>query len=278
MRRVAGQRKRKRRKKRNATGAGVWALLLCAAVLVGVAWLMPKPQAVNETEPAPTVLTPNPYDADDFQYDGQYLTCLAGESVLGVDVSSHQGVIDWQQVKDAGFEFAILRVGYRGYESGEINLDTMAQRNYEGAKAAGLKVGAYFFSQAVNEAEALEEAEFLLDQIALWDVDMPVVFDWEYVNDTARTANMDKRSLTWCTQAFAQRIQLAGYQPMLYFNPHLAQDFLELEQLADYPFWLALYTQEMTYPYQVDMWQYTQDGTVPGINGNVDINLCLPYE
>ena len=267
----------KRKKKRAELVWGLGALLLCGVVLLAVILLLPG--SPIHIDPTPTtILPPNPYDEDDFAYDGAYLTCLTGESVLGLDVSSHQGVIDWQKVRAAGFEFVMIRVGYRGYESGLLNVDSRAQQNYEGARAAGLKVGAYFFSQAVNDAEAREEAAFVMDQIALWRVEMPVVFDWEYVDASARTAAMDKAALTRCTRAFVSTVEAAGYDAMVYFNPHLSRNLLDLEQLVDIPFWLALYTDQMTFDHRIQMWQYTQEGRIPGIEGNVDINLWLPYE
>ena len=267
----------KRKKRSGELAWGMGALVLCGVALLAVILLLPG--SPIHIEPTPTtILPPNPYDEDDFAYDGQYLTCLTGPSVLGLDVSSHQGTIDWKQVKAAGFEFVMIRVGYRGYESGLLNVDSRAQQNYEGARAAGLKVGAYFFSQAVNDAEARQEAAFVMDQIALWRVEMPVVFDWEYVDASARTATMDKAALTRCTRAFVSAVEAAGYDAMVYFNPHLSRNLLDLEQLVDIPFWLALYTDQMTFDHRIQMWQYTQEGRIPGIEGNVDINLWLPYE
>ena len=115
-----------------------------------------------ETTTEPTLPPPeaNPYGPLDFQYDGRYLSCLAGESILGIDVSAHQQQIDWEAVAAAGIRFVMLRVGYRGYETGALVYDEYVQSNYQGAKAAGLQVGAYFFSQAISVEEALEEAEF----------------------------------------------------------------------------------------------------------------------
>lgn len=256
---------------------GICVLVLVLLVLVLVALSLPKAEPVPEaSEPTEMVLMPNPFTETDFQYDGKYLTCLSQESVLGIDVSSHQGVIDWQQVADTGVGFVMIRVGYRGYESGLLNADTLAQANYEGAKAAGLKVGAYFFSQAVNTEEALEEAVFVLEATRDWKLDMPVVYDWEYLGDHARTAGVDGQTVMACIQVFNDRIRQAGHSPMIYFNPFQAERFLDLEALADYPFWLALYTDRMDYDYAVDMWQYTSEGEVPGIEGPVDINLWFP--
>ena len=234
--------------------------------------------ALDDEATEPTLPPPeaNLYGPTDFQYDGNYLTCLAGESVLGIDVSAHQQQVDWEKVADAGIEFVMIRVGYRGYKVGTIKMDPYAQSNYEGAKAAGLKIGVYFFSQAISTGEVIEEAQWLLSAIRDWELDMPVVYDWEYVSDAARTADMTPRKLTNYTKVFCGMVKNAGYQPMVYFNRHHAKDMLYLEELTDYPFWLAMYQDRMTYPYKVRMWQYTSEGSVPGIEGHVDINLWFP--
>ena len=266
-----------KKKQQQELRRGLAALAVILAGLLALGVILVRRVPVQPPEPT-TILPPNPYGETDFRYEGDYLTCLSGPSVLGIDVSSHQQTIDWQQVADAGIEFVMIRVGYRGYETGLINPDTMAQQNYAGAKAAGLRVGAYFFSQAVNEQEAIEEAEFVLEQISPWQVDMPVVFDWEYVDDAARTEEMTGTDIIACIDAFNQKITEAGYSPMVYFNPHMVRNTLDLEQLAEYPFWLAMYSDRMTFEYRVDMWQYTHEGSVPGITGNVDINLWLAEE
>ena len=280
--------KRKKSKKRKELWMGVAVLSVILAVLLGIALSLagePAPPSVEEfpTQPPQTVpptLPPpeeNPYGPMDFQYEGQYLTCTAGESTLGIDVSTHQGVIDWQQVAASPVEFVMIRVGYRGYESGWIQADDYAKANYEGAKAAGLKVGVYFFSQALDEWEAVEEASFVLSAIKDWQLDLPVVYDWEYVKEEARTGRMNARQVTDCTLAFCRVIQAAGYQPMVYFNTHQAQEHLILEEVTAYPFWLAMYSDRMTYAYKVRMWQYTDKGKVPGIEGSVDLNLLFTY-
>jgi len=236
----------------------------------------PTTEIVFEQYP---LLPKNPYGKNDFQYYGDYLKCLAGESVMGIDVSRYQGNIDWEQVWDAGVKFAMIRVGGRSYgEDGEIYDDINAQVNYNGAKAAGLDVGVYFFAQAINLEEAREEAEYVLDKIRDWDLDMPVVYDWEYVSSKARTAEVDNDTLTACTLEFCRIIEEAGYEPMVYFNPTQARSRVNLEALMEYKFWLAMYSERMTYPYKIDMWQYTDQGTVPGIEGFVDINLFFVYD
>ena len=232
------------------------------------------------TTAEPTVPPPEAgiYGPTDFQFDGDYLTCLSGESILGIDVSEHQYDIDWQQVKAAGIEFVMIRVGFRGYETGLVKPDKRALEYYQGAVAAGLDIGVYFFSQATTPEEAIEEARFVLDFTAGWDLKYPVVYDWEYISDTARTANVDRRMLTDCSIAFCEEIRSAGRNPMVYFNRRQGNTQLYLYELEDYPFWLAMYSYRMTYPYKVEMWQYTNQGKVPGIEGDVDINLWLEYD
>ena len=156
--------------------------------------------------------------------------------------------------------------------------DTLFQQNIEGALEAGLQVGVYFFSQAITVAEAEEEADFVLKRIADYELTMPVVYDWEYISAEARTAKMDRRTLTDCYLAFCGKIQEAGYTPMAYFNTYQSRSLMNLTELEAYPFWLALYSDRMTYPYRIEMWQYTDSGRVPGIQGNVDINLYFVDE
>lgn len=228
------------------------------------------------TAPPPATPEPNPYQAGDFLQEDGYLVSAVSNSIPGIDVSEHQQAVDWTQVKDAGFEFVMVRAGYRGYTEGELYEDSMFASHLAGARDAGLEVGVYFFSQAVTVAEAREEAAFVLQLLNKNQLDMPVVYDWEYVSGDARTANMDSRTLTDCAIAFCEAVEEAGYTPMVYFNANLAQNLLLLEELTDYGFWLAMYADQMEFPHRVDLWQYTQTGTVPGIEGNVDLNLYLP--
>lgn len=236
----------------------------------------------TEASTGPTLPPPeaNPYGRNDFQYnENNYLSCLAGESSNGIDVSAYQGEVDWQQVKDSGIDFAMVRAGYRGYgEKGTLVKDKYAEANLEGAIAAGLDVGVYFFSQALNTQEVEEEVEFLLEIIEGYELTMPVVYDWEYVSEEARTANMDARTLTDCSLHFCKLIEEAGYTPMVYFNTYQARDLLYLPELKEYDFWLAWYSDRMRFPYKLKMWQYTCYGKVPGIEGDVDINILFHYD
>ncbi len=266
------------------TAAAAFTLILVTVCLIlgaGVREEIPEQTEATEetvTESTQGPFAENPYGAEDFQQEDGFLTCLSGESVLGIDVSSFQGEIDWDAVAGAGVKFVMIRIGGRGYGAeGKLYADELAQVNYEKAKAAGLQVGAYFFSQAVSVEEAIEEAAYALRQIKDWELTMPLAFDWEYLGEEARTANVDKRTLTDCTLAFCRTVELAGHEAMTYFNPNQSDNHVYLEELTDYRGWLAMYTEQMTYPYRVDMWQYTNEGSVPGVDGPVDINLYFPY-
>ena len=239
--------------------------LLMAAVVLG-AHLLSGPEIPEER-----VWTP-----EDFSWQDGFLQCDAAEVVTGIDVSSHQQQIDWQQVKAAGIEFVFVRLGYRGYETGLLTEDALALENLDGARAAGLSVGAYLFSQALDIEEAEEEAAFALEILAGRRLDLPLVFDWEYVSEEARTGGMDRRTLTDCTLAFCRAVESAGYEPMVYFNGSQARDLLDLEELSGYRFWLAQYDHSLSFPCRADFWQYTDSGKVPGISGKVDLDLIFP--
>lgn len=237
-----------------------------------------------EAEPLPTIepiIEPeaNPYGRLDFQYNKQnYLYCLRQESYPGVDVSAFQKDIDWQQVKDSGIRFAMLRLGYRGYESGKLVEDEYIQQNLKNTKEVGMPIGAYFFSQALTIKEVDEEIDFMLKVLGDYELHMPIVLDWEIPTADARTARMDARTLTALQEYFCETMTEKGYTPMVYFNWHQSNTLLYLNELEDYPFWLALYDNRMTYPYHVEMWQYTANGRVPGISGDVDLNVYMPKQ
>lgn len=238
-------------------------------------------ESQEETQPAPDYpildLEPNPYGPDDFDFRGRYLECSTGPCTIGVDVSYWQGEINWPLVKAAGMEFAMIRLGWRGSTEGNIGEDSTAAANYRGAKDAGMQVGGYFFSQAVTAEEAVEEAEFVLEMIKDWKMDMPIVFDWEDAGGT-RPIGMDPRTLTDCAKAFCETIENAGYEAMVYTNWNQAFYDLYLEELSEYGLWLAMYEAEMEFPYKIDMWQYSCTGSVPGVEGPVDLNIYFQYE
>ena len=226
-------------------------------------------------------IAPNTYDGDAFVVKNGFLTYQGdAPSYVGIDVSSHQDQIDWAQVAAAGVDFAMIRVGYRGYTVGSINKDTYFDYNIKNALANGLEVGVYFFSQATTEEEALEEARQTLDWIRGYDITYPVVFDWEEVDEEgSRSQGTDGQTVTQCALAFCGAVEDAGYLAMTYGSPSkIYAGGLDLSQLQDYPFWLAHYTTGWTptsFRHHYHMWQYSSNGTVPGIQGRVDLDLCL---
>ena len=199
----------------------------------------------------------------------------------GVDVSEHQGDIDWSRVKAAGYDFAFLRIGYRGYgEQGTLCADAKFQQNIVNAHNAGIEVGIYIFSQAVNEEETLQEVELVLGQLQGHNLELPVVFDPERIrDDTARTDNVTGEQFTKNTVLFCEKMKEAGYQPMVYSNMIWEAFEYDLEALADYPIWYADYEPAPQTPYYFSFWQYSEKGSVDGIEGNVDLNVqFLPQE
>ncbi len=199
----------------------------------------------------------------------------------GIDVSYYNKDIDWDSVKEGGVEFAIIRVGYRGYGStGALCTDTKFVENIEGALAAGIEVGVYYFTEAVNEEEAVEEAEYCLEKIRPYNVTLPVVIDYEYPsNSSGHTGRMYKAKLSKSEAtnnciAFCDTVREAGYEPMIYANKTDLTSLINGKKLAkDYKIWLANYTTRTTYENPYSYWQYTSSGSVDGISGKVDCNF-----
>ena len=247
----------------------------------------PAPEPLPEPDPEPdqpelpsSPLLPNPYDSSAFVVENGFLTYQGdAPSYVGIDVSAHQNRIDWDKVAATGIDFVMIRVGYRGYTLGSINQDFYYKYNISEALRVGLDVGIYFFSQATSVEEAREEALQTLDWIDGYDVTYPVVFDWERVSQSnSRTQDTTGDVITACAREFCSIIAEAGYTPMTYGSPSKVGKDLLLSQLADYPFWLAHYTTDWkptSFQYRYDMWQYSSNGSVDGIEGRVDLNLCL---
>ena len=206
----------------------------------------------------------------------QYVVNDKVKSHKGIDVSRYQNEINWQQVAQEGVEFAIIRIGYRGYGTGAIVLDEQAFKNIEGAKAAGIDVGVYFFSQAINEQEAIEEARFVIDNIEKYDIKYPIVFDTEEIlNDESRTKNLSVDELTDITIAFCEEVEKQGYTPAIYANLRWFALCLDMSRLDKYHKWYAYYDNSLYFPYKISMWQYSESGSINGIEGSVDMNISF---
>ncbi len=213
--------------------------------------------------------------------DNRYTYYENGEAVskTGIDVSYHQGDIDWERVAADGIDFAMIRIGYRGYEKGIMHRDELSESYISGAQAAGIDVGVYFYSQAVSEAEAREEAVYVCGLIKDSEIKYPVVFDWELPDDSeARTLGTTTETLNKCAAAFCQEITDRGYTAMLYSNLKMALTKYDMQTLSAYDFWYVEYKDghnPPSYPYELQMWQYASDGRVDGIDGYVDMNISF---
>ena len=196
-----------------------------------------------------------------------------GSRVLGIDVSYAQGAIDWNRVMKAGIKFAIIRAAFRGYGTGRIVEDEWFERNIKGATAAGIKVGVYFFSQAVNEKEGAEEADYIVNQIRNYKVTLPVVIDTEYVSDSHARGNLISKEIrTAAVKAFCERSLQRGYTPMIYASTSWLNNQLDMRKLSVYKVWVAQYYSRVTYNGKYQCWQYTSSGSVDGISNRVDMN------
>lgn len=199
-------------------------------------------------------------------------------SYAGIDVSTYNGEIDFDAVKNFGIDFVIVRLGGRGYgEEGVLFEDDYAIENLRKAKAAGLMVGAYFFSQAITPEEAEEEANFCLDILDGFYLDYPLVFDWEQIDsaENPRTHDIDPHVLTDCAVAFCNTVKKAGYIPCLYTDSKKAYMKFDLSKLSDVDIWYAFYNDSPDMYYNYMMWQYSCTGQVDGIEGDVDLNICF---
>ncbi len=230
--------------------------------------------------PEPIDVPFNDYDLSAFAYSDGFLEYSGEQTTLkGIDVSSYQDDIDWVSVENAGIDFAMIRVGYRGYTEGGLFLDNKFHQNMKGASEAGVDVGVYFFSSSISNEEALEDAEQVIEWIEPYKdiITYPVAFDWEpHYEEDSRTADTSKQVVTEATITFCERIIHEGYKPLVYFNLDVAQTRLDLSAIAMYDFWLVelLGLGDLpTFPYKYSMLQYSWSGNIEGVPGEVDLNI-----
>lgn len=197
-------------------------------------------------------------------------------AAVGIDVSGYQGTIDYEKVREAGIRFVFIRIGYQGYESGKLVVDDRFYRNYDGARAAGLPVGVYFFSQALTEEEARQQAGFLLATLEGRQLQLPVVYDYE-VHDaqTARASGLTRQQASANAEAFCERIRESGLAPMVYMNDQTAYGKYDLNVIGEEPIWYASYVTAPSLSSGFTCWQYSSSGKVPGIDYDVDLNLLF---
>lgn len=202
-----------------------------------------------------------------------YIEADGSVKKVGIDVSEHQGNIDWATVAGE-VDFAFVRVGYRGYTGGNIATDAYYSSNMQGAIENGVPVGVYFYSQAINYDEGVEEANFVLSQLGDYNLSYPVVLDREDpMQEDARTNDLSQEEHTQAALGFLETIAASGRQVMMYTNKTYYALYLDLERIYQYPIWYAQYADEPDWPYEFSIWQYTESGGIPGIAGSVDLNL-----
>lgn len=233
-------------------------------------------QTSSSKESALEQVYTSPFDWTALSFDSAGLPhyTLEGEDIshIGIDVSANQGVIDWNAVAGDGIEFAMIRVAYRGTTEGGLYEDEYAQQNIASATNAGLKIGAYVFSQATNATEAREEAQMAIDALDGYRIDYPVVFDLELVEGTGRTASLTRDELTEIAQSFCETVSAAGYTPMLYGNT-IDLHRIDPSLRARYPIWFAQYNEQPEARFDFGIWQYSHTGSVSGIATPVDMNI-----
>lgn len=228
--------------------------------------------------PVMTDVNTHTYDWDKLSDNDRRLSYDTEEfrSKLGVDVSYFQGEIDWEKVKADGIDFAMIRLGYRGYGTGNIVVDDQFTENINGALAAGLEVGVYFFSQAVNVQEAKREAETVLSMLSSYPITMPVAYDLEIVSENgSRTQKLSAAVMTENAAVFCRMVEAEGYEAAYYASKKTALLRFNLSELKDYGLWYAEEEAEPSIPYDFNLWQYTAEGTVDGIDTNVALDLYI---
>lgn len=234
--------------------------------------LLIKTEADIDAEAEDTAVADALSDADKTEI--KKLQNTTGNSRVGIDVSKWNGEIDWDKVRNAGVEFAIVRAGYRGSVTGSLVEDPCFAANMKGAAASGLPVGVYFFTQAVNEVEAVEEASVVLQLVKEYNLNYPIFIDTEGAGGNGRADGLDAETRTLVCEAFCRTIENAGYDAGVYGSRNWYNNNLYTDRLDnDYCIWLAEYRSVPLYQGYYQMWQYTSKGTVDGISGNVDMNI-----
>lgn len=199
-------------------------------------------------------------------------------SYVGVDVSKQNGNVSFAGLKAAGIDYVMIRLGGRGYSTGQISLDEKFKENIEAAIEEGLDIGIYFYSQAINQEEAIQEVNFVIQNLEPYKgkVKYPVAFDMEFVaNDEARIDGLSREDRTNIATSFLEGVKAAGYIPMIYGDKEWLIKEIDLAKLQNYDVWLTQETDIPDYPYQYAMWQYSTKGVVNGINGSANLNICF---
>ncbi|MBO4903678.1 MAG: glycoside hydrolase family 25 protein [Lachnospiraceae bacterium] len=224
----------------------------------------------------------NSYKAENFRIDNGFMAYFDDDgnkiSHLGCDLSYHNRNVNFEELKAAGCEFVMLRCGYRGYSEGGMVKDEKFETYISEAERVGLKVGVYFFTQALTPEEARDEADFTLSLIEDHTISYPVAFDTEYIDDESartNTTEISEELRSEICKAFCERIREEGYYPMIYASENWFRRHLDVELLKEYDFWAPQYLEENDFLYDFTIWQYTDTGSIPGVSGDVDLDISM---
>lgn len=212
-------------------------------------------------------------DADSDKTEIKKLQRATANAAVGIDVSKWNREIDWEKVKAAGVSFVIIRAGYRGSSTGSLVVDPYFEANIRGASMAGLNVGVYFFTQAIDEVEAVEEASMVLELVQDYHLDYPIFIDTEGAGGNGRADNLTVEERTLVCDAFCRTVENAGSEAGVYASRNWYHNRVEVSRLERYYIWLAEYRSVPLYDGYYHMWQYTSKGSIDGIEGNVDMNI-----
>lgn len=221
----------------------------------------------------------NQYDPDLFSQEDGVMT-YNDKSVLGINVTEKDGEIDWEKVASSGVKFAYIRVGFRGKGRGDMYLDARFQENVDGAQAAGLDIGVYYYSGAISAVEAEEEATQVLERVQGMQMIYPISFNWEYTTTMEdgtqpRTLNSTPTEVTSFAKAFCSKVAQTGRPVAFYTNKTMAYDYFNLDELKDYDIWYQEYRTTPAFYYNFAIWQYTKEAQIPGIERPVKMSLAL---
>jgi GH25 family lysozyme M1 (1,4-beta-N-acetylmuramidase) len=253
-------------------------LLICSLIMQSVFLFSDTTYFLNNTHVSAAITGKSPFTSSTYTHNDIFKNY---NIYNGIDVSKYNGDINWDKVKKDGVDFVIVRVGYRGYgKSGTLCTDPNYKANIEGALAAGIKVGVYYFTEALTTDEAREEAEFCISKIKDYNITLPVAIDYEYPTDGKNpigrmyNAKLTKAEATANVKAFCAAVKKAGYTPLVYANKSDLSSLINGKTIGNtYKVWLANYTTKTTYANSYEYWQYTSSGKVNGITGKVDCNF-----
>ena len=257
----------------------VGVLFLVFTLMIIVGRLLKKPEEEIPAEPVEEKEPGIDYSKIEVISGKYYYEDERFSSSFGIDVSEFQDKIDWKKVKEDDVEFAYIRIGRRGATTGLLYEDERFEENYKGARDNGIRLGVYFFSQAVDEKEALEEAAWVIEHLKGKEVDLPIVYDCEEVfleDEKPRLEGLDRKQLTDNTIAFVEEMKKSRYDVMIYTYQYWADTYYEMDRISAYPIWFAQYdTDSPSFEWPFMIWQYSNKGTISGIKGETDLNIMF---